>query len=107
MPRPHSSTSLSPLMTGGLLGKVSQNLKNPHDIVRHVSYVDIFCFFCVFAVFSRRLEGNLLFLLGERIACWQGNRQAYTNLRIAGLLGYGQTLARQTPSLTRAITRHR
>jgi hypothetical protein len=44
-------------------------------MVGPVSYVDI-KLLRVFAVFSSRLEGNLLFLLGERIACWQGNCEA-------------------------------
>jgi hypothetical protein len=52
----------------------TMKLKKQKLMPRHVSYVE-----CVplreFGIFNRNLEGNMLFLLRDRIMRWHGNRQ--------------------------------
>jgi hypothetical protein len=58
-----------------IVGIGAASLINPHDMVGHVSCVDIE-WLGVFAVLSGNFEGDLLFLLGDRGTCRQGDCQA-------------------------------
>jgi hypothetical protein len=66
---------LKPVDNWCVVGEGAVVLENPHYMIGHVSYVDIELL-RLFAVFSRTFEGNLLFLLGDRITRWKRNRQA-------------------------------
>jgi len=60
---------LEPVDGWCIVGEGGMSLENPHDVVGHVSYNEILLQ-PEFDVFSRNLEGNLLFLLGDCIIRW-------------------------------------
>ena len=66
---------LDPVDRGRVARKGTVNLVNPHFMANPVSDVDR-VLLRIFGVFCANLVGNFLFLLGERIACWQGNCKA-------------------------------
>jgi hypothetical protein len=65
---------LEPVEDGCIVGIGAVSLINPHDMAGQVSDVDVELL-RVFAVFSGNLEGHFLFLLCDRVACWQNDHK--------------------------------